>query len=383
MTLSALLSQILVAFTLEFDNEFEFQMIRSGYPGATMSRIVWASVIRHISLNGSSVRVLAEESLSPLPHLKHQLGCLERWGCIKLTAQSASLGKRDGWGSGRGVNSNCTMTLTQKGVVSREVWLPLTEKIEQRWLARFGQEVLSSLRDGLKMIALKTELQGPDPSDHTSIAKGRPRPAGPTVDDADLPTLLSWVLQMFQVEFDHESSVPFELCANTIRVLGIQPIKESEIPRLTGTSPETSGIGWQVKPYVIIEPDPGAKRGKLIRLSERGIAAQGVYHKLLGVIEARWRERFGASAFDSLSLALVSLYEIGDDGKPRICECLTPHQGTARSGKPSAALGRKEIGPAARQRARDIVAQTQEFLRDPAGTLPHFPLWDMNRGFGP
>ena len=21
--------------------------------------------------------------------------------------------------------------------------------------------------------------------------------------------------------------------------------------------------------------------------------------------------------------------------------------------------------------------------RDPAGTLPHYPLWDMNRGFGP
>jgi hypothetical protein len=32
---------------------------------------------------------------------------------------------------------------------------------------------------------------------------------------------------------------------------------------------------------------------------------------------------------------------------------------------------------------RDLVAQTEEFVRDPAGTLPHYPLWDMNRGFGP
>jgi hypothetical protein len=32
---------------------------------------------------------------------------------------------------------------------------------------------------------------------------------------------------------------------------------------------------------------------------------------------------------------------------------------------------------------RDRVAQTALFLRDPVGALPHYPLWDMNRGFGP
>jgi len=34
-------------------------------------------------------------------------------------------------------------------------------------------------------------------------------------------------------------------------------------------------------------------------------------------------------------------------------------------------------------RMRDLVAQTEEFMRDPAAALPHYPLWDMNRGFGP
>jgi hypothetical protein len=42
-----------------------------------------------------------------------------------------------------------------------------------------------------------------------------------------------------------------------------------------------------------------------------------------------------------------------------------------------------DIGPAARQRKRDLVIQTEAFVRDPAGALPHYPLWDMNRGFGP
>ncbi|HUA84019.1 MAG TPA: hypothetical protein VMB85_09180 [Bryobacteraceae bacterium] len=47
------------------------------------------------------------------------------------------------------------------------------------------------------------------------------------------------------------------------------------------------------------------------------------------------------------------------------------------------ALGRRDIGAAARKRVRDLAAQTELFLGDPAGTLPHYPLWDMNRGFGP
>jgi hypothetical protein len=62
---------------------------------------------------------------------------------------------------------------------------------------------------------------------------------------------------------------------------------------------------------------------------------------------------------------------------------ILPSQLTARAGDMAPALGRRDLGPAARQRMRDLVAQTEAFVRDPAGALPHFPLWDMNRGFGP
>jgi hypothetical protein len=37
----------------------------------------------------------------------------------------------------------------------------------------------------------------------------------------------------------------------------------------------------------------------------------------------------------------------------------------------------------AKQRMRDRVAQTALFIQDPIGSLPHYSLWDMNRGFGP
>jgi hypothetical protein len=62
---------------------------------------------------------------------------------------------------------------------------------------------------------------------------------------------------------------------------------------------------------------------------------------------------------------------------------LVPAEGTIRSGTQAPALGRRDIGPAARQRMRDMVAQSEMFVRDPANALPHYPLWDMNRGFGP
>jgi len=57
--------------------------------------------------------------------------------------------------------------------------------------------------------------------------------------------------------------------------------------------------------------------------------------------------------------------------------------GTVRAGEIAPALGRQLVGSAARQRAHDIVAQNEAFVADPAAALPHYPLWDMNRGFGP
>ena len=68
---------------------------------------------------------------------------------------------------------------------------------------------------------------------------------------------------------------------------------------------------------------------------------------------------------------------------PLLSEGLVPPQGTVRAGDQTPALGRGNVGAAARQRIRDLVVQTEAFVRDPAGTLPHYPLWDMNRGFGP
>ena len=87
--LSALLSQVLVAFTLELDDEFEKQMRQSGYAGASLSVVIWSTLMRFLAGASPSVRDLAAQSLSSEKRLKFELGCLERWSFITLEADPA------------------------------------------------------------------------------------------------------------------------------------------------------------------------------------------------------------------------------------------------------------------------------------------------------
>ena len=198
-----------------------------------------------------------------------------------------------------------------------------------------------------------------------------------------LPTLLSQLLLAFTIEFDRESKAPLALCANALRVLGTKPINVGEIPRLTGGSPETSGVGWQLKPYVVVERNPAGSRGKVASLTPLGLEAQQTYFRLIDKIGKHWEERFGKDEIRHLRESLQELFTRRDAKGPLLSAGLVPPPGVVRAGVQTAALGRRDVGTAARQRMRDLVTQTEAFVRDPANALPHYPLWDMNRGFGP
>lgn len=385
-TLSSLISQVLAAYTVEFDNEFERRMAERGFPGSRLSLVIWARLIRFIPESGVTIGDLRRQTQETFERLKHELGCLERWGFVVLRAESTVKGdaedfaspkvrhaKRDGWGSGRGIRGQWNVRLTNRGLVACEVWQPLLGEIDRRWETRFGGGHIRRLRQSLESLAALVQ----DESRH------RPgRDLARDLSDLPLPGPLSRVLSAFAREFARQSSAALSLCANTIRVLGESPISVADLPRLTGGSPEMCGIGWQLKPYVIVERDPSRTREKVVRLSPRGLKAQRDYHYLVGQIDAEWEARFGKRRFGQLRESLLAMFA-ALDGKPApIVAGLIPPPGVARAGAPTASLGRREVGPAARQRMRDLVAQTEAFIRDPAHALPHFPLWDMNRGFG-
>jgi hypothetical protein len=388
---------VLVAFTVEFDNEFERRMGEAGYPGARLSLVVWANLMRFAAGGPVSVRALAAQALAPVESIRFQLGCLERWRFVVLqpdpagdlpvpsrTRQSSENERRAGWGSGRGIRVDWTVGLTLRGRTASEIWPPLLGEIEARWEKRFGRDEISQLRRALQAIAGKLEFELPHglPGWWESTEKLPPRGEA---DAGSLPLamLLSQLLLTFRLEFDRESPARMGLCANTLRVLGEKPTRAAEIPRLTGVSPETSDIGWQIRPYVVVQPDPTGKRGKVVSLSERGVRVQQEYHRLVEEIEKRWEKRFGRELVRALRESLQGLFDRRSGGASVMSEGLVPPPGTVRAGDQAPALGRRNVGAAARQRMRDLVAQTEEFVRDPARSLPHYPAWDMNRGFGP
>ncbi len=370
--LSALLSQILVAWTVELDGEFECRMLGTPNRGTRLSLVIWLNLLRFLAGGPVSVRTLASRVLAAEEQIKPPLGCLERWGFILLQP-----GKRAGFGSGRGIRADWPVRLTASGEMAVKIWPELIPEIDARWSKRFGDDA-TRLRGALEAIEHRIDLELPWglPGAILKLPEFAPR-TSPPEDGLPLPVLLSRVLLAFALDFERDSRTPISLCANAIRVLSDEPIPEAEISKRTGCSDETSGIGWQLEPYIVVQADPARGRGKFVRLSEAGIKAQHKYYRLAGEIEETWVERF-SGATKELRESLTALLS-----RSQLSEGLKPPAGTTRAGAQTPALGRRDIGPAARQRMRDLVAQTEAFVRDPASALPHYPLWDINRGFGP
>ena len=369
---SALLSQILVAYTVELDCEFERRLLKTPNRGARLSLAIWLNLLRFLAHESASVRTLASHALAAEEQIKHQLGCLERWGFILLQP-----GKRVGYGSGRAIRADWPVRLTASGEAAVGIWAELIPEIEARWSKRFGDET-TRLQRSLEIIEHQIDLELPYglPSAMLMLPEFGPRKS-PAEGGMPLPVLLSRVLLAFALDFERGSQTPLSLCANAIRVLSDEPIPETAIPKRTGCSKEAAGLGWQHKAYIIIERDPARGRGKFVRLSLAGIQAQQEYYSRTREIEERWKRRFRTGTKEVREL-LMTLLKRGE-----LSSGLKPPPGTTRAGAQTPALGRVDIGPAARQRKRDLVIQTEAFVRDPAGALPHYPLWDMNRGFGP
>jgi len=372
-------------------------MRESGYAGASLSVVIWSTLMRFLAGASPSVRDLAAQTLSSEKRVKFELGCLERWSFITLEADPADdrpiavrshrlAGRllRDGWGSGRGIRSGWIVRPTAKGRRAIEIWRPLFDEIENRWLTRFGSNEIGTLRLSLEDIAAQLNVDLPHgiPGQGEMDVTYKTRTIPDTV-PLPLPALLSQLLLAFTLEFQRESRVPLWLCANTLRVLSDQSIPESEIPHLTGCSPETSGVGWQIKPFIVVESAPPPRRGKLVRLSPAGLLARENYYKVTSAVEKRWETHFGKQKIHRLRESLSGLFVPRGGERLLISEGFISPEGTVRSGTQAPALGRHDLGAAAKQRMRDRVAQTALFIRDPIGALPHYPLWDMNRGFGP
>jgi hypothetical protein len=121
-------------------------------------------------------------------------------------------------------------------------------------------------------------------------------------------------------------------------------------------------LGWlERRGYAVTAPGPAASRGQLARLTRRGHQAQQDHRRLVGAVEQRWRDRFGADLITELASSLRALFT-HQDGRQRIAAGLVPHPDGWRAHPP-------------------YLSRTQAMVDDPAGTLPHYPMVSHRGGF--
>ncbi len=292
LPLPTLLSQALVAFIIEFDNEFEHRMPHrttmqgKGQGPWLASMAMWSTCMRFVGEEGVTVR-----ELEALARAKTNLNGMVRWGYVKV---------EDG-----------LIRATSKGRMAREVWRPLFDVIEKRWEGRFGEDAVERLRESLRALIRRFDMALPDCLPILRYGLFSRGPAGGREEVIDsgltLPALLSRALLAFAIEFERESELSLAICANVVRVLNEEGVRVRDLPLLSGVSKEAirMALGFLMKKrLVVIEPEKAGSRTKVVRFTPKGLEAQEAYRKLLADIEDRWRERFGDNTIRELRESL-------------------------------------------------------------------------------
>jgi DNA-binding MarR family transcriptional regulator len=368
LPLPTVLSRLLIAFTIEFDNEAEHRLEHRttlGAAGGTgrgpwlVSQAMWANFMQFVA--GDGVPLHEVDDLARITNLAG----LQRWGYVVVEPDPAE-------GRPAPPRRDWIVRPTRAGRGAQEMWEPLAGIIEDRWRARFGAAAITAVRDALQALAtqfgagLPRYLPVVKNQMFAGIAHLRPRPPAGGESSADLSVLLSQVLLAFTLEFERESAVSLAIAADALRVLTGDGVRIRELPYLTGVSKEALSMAAGIltrRSCAVVGPDPEASRGKLIRLTPRGRSAQDEYIRLLDVVEQRWRARFGPGTIDTLRRSLLSVIEQRDGGRPRLSQGLQPYPD-----------GWRARGP--------YLRQTTAVLDDPSGALPHYPMV-LHRGGWP
>lgn len=325
LPLPALLSQALVAFTIEFDDEFEHRMPHrttrspasaSGNGPWLVSQAMWSNFLRFVPAEGLPLR-----ELEGWAHLTNLNGLI-RWRYITVappaTDNRPSPPRADG-----------IVSPTRQGRLAQKVWQPLAGLVEARWGGRFGADDIGGLRDILQSLSDRVEAALelavlpeylPVVYDHmfTEVPKlTRLRAFGgeDPVAHPDLTTLLSRVLLAFTLDAERDLDVALPMGANALRALTEAGIAVRDLPRLSGVSKEAiaMSLGFlEKRGLVTVAADPAGGRVRVARLTADGVAAQQRHHRTIAAVEESWVGRFGGGDIRNLRRRLERLV-VGPD----------------------------------------------------------------------
>lgn len=302
LPLVALLSQALVAFTIEFDNEAERRMPhRTTNHGSTGLHTPW---LVSLAMYANCMQFVHEEGI-PAAELARRartstnLNGMQRWGYVP-------------------VGSDKLIRATPAGRMAQEVWRPLFGIIEQRWQDRFGTSEISQLREALRTLIDRLGLELPDCLPILGYGLFSRVPdckRGEPVGDLPLSALLSRPLLAIAIEFERDSDLSLAIAANVLRVLDDQGIRLRDLPTITGVSKESIAMAMGIlRTKRLVAVAAG-----VVCLTPSGVAAQNASNHLLAAIEDRWRAGSLRDALDRIvpRLDIASLYSDGWRSKVR------------------------------------------------------------------
>lgn len=365
--LSTLLSQALIAYTIELDNEFEHRFAQAGGRARIVSLVMWSNFLRFVG-DGITVGELPGAAGLPKSRMLSTLGGMERWRYIAVGTGSSA--KRDGFGSARGLKSAWVVRLTSNGQKAQAIWPTLFDDIDARWRGRFGADVIDALESSLRAIVDGIDLELPEYLPIVGGANGmvadlvlaeRRESAPPSV---HLCALLARALLLYTLEFERESALSLPLCANVLRVLEGAGVLVDEIPTRSGISKEATSMAltFLVRSGNVVV-DGATSATKLARLTSEGRAAHDACGSLHAELESGWDARFGADALRRLRSSLELLLERREGPRTLLSLGLEPYATGWRASAPYA-------------------TRTQAVISDPVSALPHYPMV-LHRGGWP
>jgi len=348
LPLSALLSQALVAFTVEADNETEHRLPHrttdyglapaapAGGPWLT-SLLMYANCLRHLPDAGITIAELLGRARTGT-----NLDGMRRWRYVTFDPDA---------GPGKRPRPDALIRPTAWGIEARDTWQAVTAGVESRWRDRLGAGAFGALRAALAGAAERLDPLLPDclpvlgyglftRRDREGTQEtGRPAaPAdSPAVAGLPLWALLSRPLRAFAEQYESEPGPSLAVSANVLRVLTEAGVRTRDIPVLGGVSKESVAMAMGVlrKSGAAAEgPDPAGGRFKVTRLTARGVVLRDKYPALAADIERDWRGRFGEATVTALRQALEPL-AAGDP--PLLFSGLEPYPDNWRARVPAPA----------------------------------------------
>ena len=359
LPLSALLSWALVAFTIEFDNEFEHlaphrtsvhgRAPRSPERPWLVSMVMYAKFLRFVTDEGISIRDMQRQTQIPAAELRVWLTRLAKWWNY-ITIQPGAASSRTSPASPK---PDWLIRPTPGGRKALETWRPLTDTIEARWRQRFGKEEIQALRSSLRSLVdqLPADLPRTLPILGFGLLCKPPqstenRVKAPTPYDLSLPALLSTVLYAFAIAFEDNSDVSLAISANILRVFdqdapdatdATNAIDASELARLASVSKEAVIMSFSFllrRGYLTTAKAGSKSRGKRFALTTKGRNAAQHYQTLTQAIEDHWIQEFGKEQIARLRTSLESFTADSRPGTSPLFLGLTPYPDGWRASQP-------------------------------------------------